>query len=331
MSHGKHKQYVVGVDLGGTKILSAVFDRNLRVLGREKKNTRPELGVDGVIERVAECVNEALASAAVPHTAIAAVGVGVPGMVNQARGVVRIAPNLDWHDLPLVKLLERQLHLPAALINDVQAGTLGVKHLGSGRKLQNFVCMFIGTGIGGGIVLNSELYRGAGGMSGEIGHMVVVPEGGPKCGCGNRGCLESVASRGAIVRRVVTAIEKGRKSLVWDLCDGDTSRVRSRILAEAYREGDKLVRRIIDDACKYIGIGAANLINVINPQAVILGGGLIEALGKQMLPRIRKSAMAHVIGASPERVKIVDSGLGDDANIIGAALVARAMVETRRR
>ena len=331
MSHVKQKQHVVGVDLGGTKILSAVFDGNLRVLSREKKNTRPELGVDGVIERVAECVNEALASAAVPHTAIAAIGVGVPGMVDQGRGVVRIAPNLGWHNLPWVKLLERRLHFPAALINDVQAGTLAVKHQGTGRKLQNFVCMFVGTGIGGGIVLNGELYRGVGGMSGEIGHMVVVPEDGAKCGCGNRGCLESVASRGAIVRRVVAAIGKGRKSMVRDLCDGDMTRVRSRILAEAYREGDKLVCRILNDACNYIGIGAANLINVLNPQAVILGGGLMEALGEKLLPRIRKSAMAHTIGASPERVRILDTGLGDDAGIIGAALAARAKVEARRR
>jgi glucokinase len=331
MSHRKLKSYVVGVDLGGTKILSAVFDGSLRVLSREKKNTRAELGAEGVVERVAECVNEALAAAAVPHAAIAAIGVGVPGMVDQARGVVKIAPNLGWHDLALGKLLERRLHFPAALINDVQAGTLAVKHQGAGRKLQNFVCMFIGTGIGGGIVLGGELYRGSAGMAGEIGHMVVEPEDGPKCGCGNCGCMEAVASRGAIVRRVVTAMEKGRKSVVWDLCDGDTTRVRSRILAEAYREGDKLVCKIIDDACHYIGIGAANLINVLNPQAVVLGGGLMQALGDKVLPRVRKSAMEHVIGATPERVKILDSGLGDDAGIIGAGLAARALVEARRR
>ena len=330
MSHGKQKQHVVGVDLGGTKILAAVFDGNFRVLSREKKNTRPELGVDGVIGRVAECVNEALAAAAVPHAAIAAIGIGIPGMVDRERGLVRIAPNLNWHELPLARLAERRLHFPAALINDVQAGTLAVKHQGAGRKLQNFVCMFIGTGIGGGIVLNSELYRGSSGMSGEIGHMVVVPEDGPKCGCGNRGCLESVASRSAIVRRVVAAIEKGRKSVVSDLCDGDMTRVRSRILAEAYREGDKLVRRIVDEAADYIGIGAANLINILNPQAVILGGGLMQALGEKLLPRIRKSAMAHVIGANPERVKILDSGLGDDAGIIGAGLAARAKAATAK-
>ena len=131
--------------------------------------------------------------------------------------------------------------------------------------------MFIGTGIGGGMVIRGEQYRGAGGMGGEIGHMVVMAHDGPKCGCGNRGCLEAVASRSAIVRRVVTAMEKGRKSVVRELCDGDANRIRSRILAEAYREGDKLVREIIDDACDYIGIGAANLINVLNPQAVIQG------------------------------------------------------------
>jgi glucokinase len=153
--------------------------------------------------------------------------------------------------------------------------------------------------------------------------MVVVAHDGPKCGCGNRGCLEAVASRSAIVRRIVAAMEKGRKTVVRDLCDGDTSRIRSRILAEAYREGDKLVREVIDDACEYLGIGAANLINVLNPQAVILGGGLIEALGDKLLPRIAKAARAHVMAASAERVRILDSGLGDDAGILGSAIAAR--------
>ena len=204
---------------------------------------------------------------------------------------------------------------------------MAVQHFGAGRKLTDFVCMFIGTGIGGGVVIHGEQYRGSAGMGGEIGHMAVIAHGGPKCGCGNRGCLEAVASRGAIVRRVIEEMNDGRKSVVRDLCDGDTARIRSRILAEAYREGDKLVREIIHDACDYIGIGAANLINTLNPQAVILGGGLIEALGERMLPRIRKAAWSHVIGATNERVKIVDSGLGDDAGILGGALAVRALAK----
>jgi len=320
--HRKTKSFVVGVDLGGTKILAAVFDHKLRILAREKKSTRPEPGARAVIDRVRECVNETLAAAAVPHPAVAAVGVGVPGMVDTERGIVRIAPNLFWKEVPCAKLLGRSLHIPVVVVNDVQAGTLAVQRLGAGRKLRDFVCMFIGTGIGGGLVLRGESYRGAGGMGGEVGHMVVVARDGPRCGCGNRGCLEAVASRGAIVRRVISAMEKGRKSVVHDLCDGDTSRVRSRILAEAYREGDKLVREVIHDACEYLGIGAANLINVLNPQAVILGGGLIEALGGTMLPRIAKAARAHVIGASADRVRILDSGLGDDAGILGSGLAA---------
>jgi glucokinase len=182
--------------------------------------------------------------------------------------------------------------------------------------------MFIGTGIGGGLVINGQLFRGMAGMAGEIGHMVVVAEDGPKCGCGNRGCLEAVASRSAIVRRITQEIEEGRKSIVNDLCDGDTSRIRSRILAEAYREGDDLTREVINDACHYIGIGAANLINILNPQAVILGGGLIEAMGARMMPRIEKAARSHVISPTDDRVRILDSGLGDDAGIIGAALAA---------
>lgn len=317
------KQYVVGVDLGGTKILAGVFDHRNRLLSREKKPTRPDLGAHGVIVRTAECISEALAAAAIPHSAVVAAGVGVPGLVDTRSQIIRVAPNLHWRDVPLARMLTRRLHIPVVVVNDVQAGTMAVQQFGAGRGLNDFVCMFIGTGIGGGIVVRGEQYRGSKGMGGEIGHMVVMPEDGPRCGCGNRGCLEAVASRSAIVRRIVNAIEKGHKSVVDDLCDGDMTKIRSRILAEAYREGDDLVREVIQDACEYIGIGAANLINVLNPQAVILGGGLIEALGNRMLPRIARSAKTHVIAASDDRVRILDSGLGDDAGILGAALAAR--------
>ncbi|HUK82910.1 MAG TPA: ROK family protein [Verrucomicrobiae bacterium] len=320
------KRVVVGIDLGGTKILAAVYDEKHRLLAREKKATRAELGPQAVVKRAADCVYDALAAAALPHTAIAAVGVGVPGMID-ARGSVLVAPNLHWRNFPFGKLLSKRLDIPVTVVNDVQAGTMAVQHYGAGRGLQDFVCMFIGTGIGGGLVLRGEQYRGAGGMGGEIGHMVVVAYFGPKCGCGNYGCLEAVASRSAIVRRVIKAMEDGQKTVVRSLCDGDTSRIRSRILAEAYRQDDKLVREIVNDASHYIGIGAANLINVLNPQAVILGGGLIEALGNRMLPRIKKAAFAHTIAASDERVNILDSGLGDDAGILGGALAARKLAK----
>lgn len=321
------KRFVVGVDLGGTKILAAVFDEKHRLVSREKKATRAELGPHALVERAADCVHEALAAAALPHTAVSAVGVGVPGMIDARRGVVLVAPNLHWRDVPFAKLLRKRLDIPVAVVNDVEAGTMAVQQFGAGRGIQDFVCMFIGTGIGGGLVIRGKQYRGAGGMGGEIGHMVVVAYFGPKCGCGNRGCLEAVASRSAIVRRIVKAMEDGQKSIVRSLCDGDISLIRSRILAEAYRQDDKLVREIINDASHYIGVGAANLINVLNPQAVILGGGLIEALGDRMLPRIRKAAFAHTIAASDERVKILDSGLRDDAGILGGALAARALMK----
>jgi glucokinase len=317
------RRHIIGVDLGGTKILAAVFDERGRLLAREKKATKPQLGSAGVIERVEELIHETLAAAALPHTAVAALGIGVPGLIDTKGEVVRVAPNLHWKEVPLARLLRKRLDIPVTVLNDVQAGTMAVRDLGAGRGLRHFVCMFIGTGLGGGLVIDGQLYRGATGMAGEIGHMTVVPENGPKCGCGKRGCLEAVASRSAIVRRIEKEIEDGRKSEVKQLCDGDLKRIRSRILATAYRDGDALVREVINDACDFIGIGAANLINILNPQAVILGGGVIEALGNRMLPRITKSAFAHVIAATPNRVNILDSGLGDDAGILGAAVAAR--------
>ncbi|MEI6084369.1 MAG: ROK family protein [Verrucomicrobiota bacterium] len=322
----KKPQHIIGVDLGGTKILAAVYDERGRIVSREKKATKPELGTAAVIQRVEECVHEALAAAAIPHTEVAALGIGVPGPIDPKGQIVRFAPNLHWKDVPLARLLKKHLDVPVTVVNDVQAGTLAVGVYGAGRGLKDFACMFIGTGLGGGVVINGELYKGSTGMAGEVGHMVVIPHDGPKCGCGNRGCLEAVASRSAIVRRIVTEIEDGRESVVKELCDGDLKRIRSRILATAYRDGDELVREVFHDACEYIGIGAANLINTLNPQAIILGGGVIEALGDRLLPRIAKSAWAHVIAPTPQRVNIKDSGLGDDAGILGAALQARALI-----
>lgn len=320
------KKSYIGVDLGGTKILAAVFDERGKILSREKKATKPELGAAVVIERVEECIHEALAAAALPHTEVAALGIGVPGLVDTKGTTVATAPNLHWQNVPLARILRKRLDVPVTVVNDVQAGTMAVGEYGTGRGLKHFACMFVGTGLGGGIVINGELYRGSLGMAGEVGHMVVVPEDGPKCGCGNRGCLEAVASRSAIVRRIVREIEDGRKSEVSKLCDGDLRRIRSRILSEAYRHGDELVREVLHDASDYIGIGAANLINVLNPQAIILGGGVIEALGDRLLPRITKSAWAHVIAPSDQRIRIKDTGLGDDAGILGAALAARRLV-----
>lgn len=322
----RRPKYFLGVDLGGTKILAAVFDERGKMLAREKKATKPELGNSVVFDRVEECIHEALATAALPHTEIAALGIGVPGLIDTKGEVVRVAPNLHWSNIPLARLLRNRLDIPVTLVNDVQAGTLAVGEYGTGRGLKHFACMFVGTGLGGGIVINGALYRGSTGMAGEVGHMVVLPDNGPKCGCGNRGCLEAVASRSAIVRRIVKEIQAGRKSAVPELCDGDLRRIRSRILSSAYRDGDELVREVIHDACHFLGIGAANLINALNPQAIILGGGVIEALGDRMLPRITKAAWAHVIAPSAERITIQDTGLGDDAGILGAALTARRLV-----
>ena len=319
----RRRTYYAGVDLGGTQILAAVFDERGRQVSREKKSTKSDLGEAVVLQRVEECIHEALAAAALPHTAIAALGIGVPGLVDTNGEIVRVAPNLGWQNVPLARLLSKRLDIPVTVVNDVQAGTLGVGEYGAGRGLKSFVCMFLGTGLGGGIVIDGQLYRGSTGMAGEVGHMAVIPVDGPKCGCGNRGCLEAVVSRSAIVRRIVREIKDGRKSVVKQLCDGDLTRIRSRILSTAYRQGDGLVREVIHEVCEYTGIGAAILINALNPQAVILGGGVIEALGDRMLPRITKSAWAHVIAPSRERIRIKDTGLGDDAGILGAALAAR--------
>ncbi len=317
------KPFVVGVDLGATKILASVFDAKHRIVGQKKRNTRAEEGAKIVIERVAGCIQEALAFARISLSQVHSIGIGIPGTVDARRGFVHQAPNLKWKNIPFSKEFRRHLKAKVTLMNDVQAGTLAVQKIGAGRPFQSFGCIFIGTGIGGGLVLDNKLYRGAGGLAGEIGHTIVMAKDGPKCSCGNHGCLESLASRRTIAQRIASAAAKGRKTILQYGFSNDFSQVRSRDLAEAYRSGDKLVVEIINDACEAIGVGAANLINLLNVEAVILGGGMIEALGDKMLPRIAKSARAHALKANAQNVHIIDTGLGDMAGVLGAGLAAR--------
>lgn len=323
---GSKAEYYVGVDVGGTKILAGVFDAALQCLATAKVSTKAQRGADAVIERIARACNEAVDEADLKLEQVRAVGVGAPGAVDSSAGEVIFAPNLDWRDVPLRKALEKELKVPVAVENDCNLATLGVHVAELKAKPRHLLGVFIGTGIGGGIVINGELYRGFSFTAAEIGHMVIDVEG-PKCNCGNRGCWEALASRTAITQQIRTALKNGQKSLLTEMLDGDLDALRSGDLRKALRKGDKLVDRVITDAAEYTGVALGNLANILNPEVIVLGGGLIEALGDDMLGVIVETAQDYVMPGVLKGVEILASRLGDNAGITGGAVLARKVAK----
>jgi glucokinase len=316
------KEFLIGVDLGGTKIMAGVFDTQLRCLGRARISTKAQRGVDTVIERIARCIRDAVDECDLESKQVRAVGVGAPGAVNPENGRVIFAPNLDWRDVPLQKELSKQLDLPVFVENDCNICTLGVHQVELKAKPRHLVGIFIGTGIGGGLILDGQLYSGFNRTAGEVGHMV-LEVGGPKCACGNRGCFEALAGRAAIFRRIQAAVKDGQKTLLTEMLGPDLDDLRSGDLRKALKRGDKFIEKVIEEAAEYTGIAVANLINVLNPEVVVLGGGLMQQLADEMMAIVVETAMDYAMAGTAKGIDIVASSLGDDAGITGGAVLAR--------
>ncbi len=319
---------VIGVDMGGTKTLAAVVNASGSILATAKIPTQAKDDTSIVIDRISDCIKEALQKSDIPEDTIRAIGIGAPGPLDPETGVVIFAPNLGWKDVPLKTELEQRTGIPTFVDNDVNVGTLGEHTYGSGRGVQNLVGIFIGTGIGGGIIMNGKLFHGASKTAGEIGH-IIVQEGGPKCGCGNRGCLEALASRTAITKQLRNSIrKKGKKSVITELTDNNLQQIRSGTLAKALRSKDKLTRKIFKKTTKYLGVGIGSIVNFLNPEMIVLGGGVVEALDHDFIKNIRKATKKFALPNTLKGVQIVRAQLGDDAGVLGAAALARQRLKT---
>lgn len=316
------REYFVGVDLGGTKILAGVFSPQLKCLGKVKMSTKPERGPEGVLERVARCVQEVVDECDLHTDNIKAVGIGAPGAIDPEEGRMIFAPNLKWEDVPLKKALEKQLDLPVFAENDCNVCALGVYETELDPKPRSMVGIFLGTGIGGGIVLDGKPYAGFNRTAGEIGHMV-LDLNGPKCGCGNKGCFEALASRTALFRRIQTAVKDGQKTVLTDMLGAELTDMRSGDLRKALRRGDKFVEQIVEEAAEYTGIAVANVINFLNPEVIVLGGGVMDQLADDMMAIIVETAKDYALPGTAKGIEIIASKLGDDAGITGAAVLAK--------
>jgi glucokinase len=322
MTDSSSKPYIVGVDFGGTKILAGVFDSQLNCLSRAKVSTKADRGVTSVIGRIARCVRDAVDECDLDLKQVRGVGIGAPGAVDTDSGKVLFGPNLGWEDVPLKKDLEKELGVPVFADNDCNVCTLGVYETELEAKPRYLVGIFLGTGIGAGIILDGKLFSGYNRTAGEIGHMV-LQVGGPKCACGNRGCFEALAGRAAIFRRILDAVRGGEKTLLTGLLGPDLDNLRSGDLRKAIKKGDKFVEKVVEEAAEYTGIAVANVINLINPEMIVLGGGLIDALQDQMMAIIIETAKDYAMPGTYKGIQIFASRLGDDAGIVGAAVLAR--------
>jgi len=316
--------YIAGVDLGGTTINTGVVSADgTRVLGMHTAPTNAEKGpkyvVDKIIGMVRESMRIAAAEGGFDESAIVGIGIGSPGPLDRATGTVIETPNLGWRNFPLRDLVANAIGLPAELDNDANAATIGEWWVGAGKNVETMVGVTLGTGIGGGIVLGGKVYHGASDVAGEIGHMS-IDSTGRKCKCGNYGCLEAYASGPAIAARAIEGLQSGEQSVMPDLVDGDLSRLTAETVYEGIVAGDAYAREVMRDTAKFLGSGLANLINVLNPEMIVISGGVTRA-GEHLLEPLRNEVKRRAFRNAFEACRIVTSELGSMAGVIGAAYV----------
>jgi glucokinase len=313
---------VVGIDLGGTKILAAVVTAENAILGRAKVPTPAHEGAAAILQAIVTCVDQALADAGLNRSAVAAAAVGSPGPLDPATGVILFSSNLNVREFALGPSLAVELGCPVAVENDVRVGGYAEFRLGAGKGYNDVIAAFVGTGIGGCIIMGGQVLKGATGNAGEIGHLVIKANGA-RCGCGARGCLEALASRTAITRRVNKQIRKGTPTILREKIARKAGKLKSGDLAEAVAMGDLVAVTAVSRAAVYLGLGLVGLINALGPEVVVIGGGVAEALGDKWIAQVREVARRQSLVDPDDKIRITQAALGDDAGILGAALIAR--------
>lgn len=320
-------KYVISVDMGGTKILASVLNTKEGIIAREKKSTNVQEGSAVYISDLVEIIGNVISKAKIKSSQVVAVCIGVPGSVNPYTGNIGLAPNLGLKNFNMKKALQKKIKYPVLIENDVNLAAIGIKNFGVGKRGKNILVVSVGTGIGGGIIINHKIYRGSNFVAGEIGH-IPVQNDGPLCGCGRKGCFEAVASRTAVVNKIITDIKSGKRSLLKGFVESG-KKIKSGTLKNAVDENDKVVIRRISDACETIGEVLAGLANLMNFDMIVLAGGLIEALDKFMLPLIKTSFDNHVLKDSAYGLKILASKLADDAAIYGGICLAEEFLDVK--
>jgi len=316
--------YCIGCDLGGTNLRAAIVDtKNGTVVSLRSVPTMAREGQDSVVERMCCLIRDLVAECHLSFENVEGIGIGIPGTVDLEQGIVHFLPNFpgNWPNVPLADSIAAKTGLPVFLLNDVRSITFGEWKCGAGKGAGTMACFAIGTGIGGGLVINNQLHLGRGGTAGELGHQT-VDINGPLCGCGNRGCVEVFASGPAIAAMGMRAVKQGLTTRIGNMCNYDLNQITPEMVCKAAWDGDKIARGIFKTAGSYLGIAVANILVAISPDRVVIGGGVAQA-GDLLFAPIRQIIRERVFMIPKDEVEIVRAKLGDRAGVIGSAMWAK--------
>lgn len=315
------EELVIGIDLGGSAIRAGSVTKEGHLHHFKRVNIPQERRKDLVLISITDIVKDIITLENARGNKVVAVGIGSPGIIRMERGIIVTSPNFPgWKNVPLRSLIENSVHLLVSLDNDANAAAFGEKWRGAGQKVKSLVCMTLGTGIGGGIILDGNVWHGAWGMAGEVGHITVNPEG-QRCNCGNYGCLEAYSSATGMVKSAIKAIEEGKRTALRRLSGGDSGKITGKMIYDAAAGGDRLSIHVFREAGRYLGIAMANLIHILNPEMIVLTGGVTEAWDL-FIPAAREELEKRTYHLSAGKTKILRGKLPGTAGVVGAAGLA---------
>ncbi len=312
--------YRIGVDLGGTNIVAGVVDEYYRIVGRGKMPTACPRPADEIINDIAETIHKAIEDAGISFNDVLSIGIGTPGSVNKRFGIIEYANNLGFENVPVSDILHTKFENPIYIENDANCAALGEAIAGAGEGVDDFVAVTLGTGVGTGIIVNGKIVNGCNGAAGEMGHMVIVADGEP-CTCGRKGCWEAYSSATALIRETKKQMLLDKDSKMWEIVEGNIEKVNGRTAFDAKRVGDESGKKVVDWYIHYLSIGITNLVNTFQPNVLCVGGG-IGSEKENLLEPVRKKVEAERYSVhTMEQTRICSARLGNDAGIIGAALL----------
>lgn len=314
------EKYRVGVDIGGTNVKIALVNKKGEISYPKTVPTRAEMGYEYTIGNITQCIKDLITEANLSTNQIEGIGFGFPGQIDCEKGVVRILPNIPgWIDVPIAEIMQKEFNVPVKVDNDVRCMALAELNYGAGAGCQNLICITVGTGIGSGLVINGKLVRGASNAAGEIGHIKLEMHDGQICGCGDTGCFEAYASGPSIVALAKEYIAGGKGTKYRELA-GSVDAITPAIVCQAAQQGDVVAKRIFTKMGEYLGIGLASVVNLLNPEKIVIGGGVADA-GDILFDPLRKTLKDRAMPIQGAAVEVVHAELGNSAGLIGASLL----------
>ncbi len=321
---------VLAIDLGGTKINAAIISSNAEVVAKQYHPTLASEGPQAVTHRLLSAIEHLLNRSGIGLSRLSSISIAAAGAIDSDRGLVTVSPNLPgWNDVPLRDIVRERFGVSTFLLNDASAAALGEHRLGAGQGAANLIYITVSTGIGGGVIADGKLYLGTGGSAGEIGHMTIAVNG-PQCYCGDFGCLEVMASGVAIAREAIRRVKDGESSTLSDMVAAKIENITAKEVGLAAQNGDRLASEVVLRAATYLGVGMVNVVNIFNPEVIVIGGSVVK-MGSRLLAPVKKLVAQRAFKLAAQVVRIVPAQLGDDVGVVGAAIFAREQVLGARR